>query len=147
MSYRQKQSVHVRARLITEEKTREAGRTINRDLAVRAGGQGPGERPVRASQISDFYSLLDGLPKLDLVAIRVRYPCEFPISFVVFTLINRHALRLEMRKSFRHAFYAVVNPTRSWLIRDVLISGHNRPRYRSLDLRIFKIPIFKRCVD
>src|SRR5437868_258866 len=105
------------------------------------------QQPVRASQISDLYSLLDGLPKLDLVAIRVSYPSEFPIPFVVFTLINRHALRPEMRKSFRHAFYAVVNPTRSWLIRDVLISGHNRPRYRSLDLGIFNIPIFKRCID
>src|SRR5262245_10718154 len=84
--------------------------------------------------------------KFDLVAIRVRYPCEFPI-FVVFSLINRHALRLEMRKSFRHAFYAVVNLTRSWLIRDVFISGNNRPRYRSLDLRIFNIPIIKRCID
>lgn len=29
--------------------------------------------------------------KFDLVAIRVRYPCEFPI-FAVFSLINRHAL-------------------------------------------------------
>src|SRR5208337_4201051 len=37
--------------------------------------------------------------------------------------------------------------TGAWLVFDVLIGGHNRPGYRSLDLRIFKIPIFERCID
>ena len=91
---------------------------------MRAGNKG-GDY---AENMVDLKRRLGRLPKFDLVAIRVRDPCEFPKSLVVFSLINRHALRLEMRKSFRHALYAVVNPTRSWLIRDVLISRHNRPR-------------------
>ena len=56
-------------------------------------------------------------------------------------------LLLRWLRTSRHVLHRVINLARSRLIFDVLISGHNRPRYRSLDLRVCKIPIFERCID
>src|ERR1700693_5783107 len=100
-----------------------------------------------ASQTRDYHSLLGWLPKLDRIAIWIFKPRKGPHRGIFLGLFDYHAFTLKMAEDFSHVFHCVINLTRSRLILDVLISGHNRPGYRSLDLRIFQIPILKRCIN
>ena len=91
--------------------------------------------------------LLGWFPKLDRIAIRIFKPRKDPHGGIFLGLFDCHAFALQMAEDFFHVFHRVINLARSWLILDVLIRGHNRPRYRSLDLRVCKIPVFERCID
>src|SRR5580704_10948955 len=93
---------------------------------------------VGASRIRDFYSLFGWLPKLDRIAIWIFKPGKGPHGGIFLGLFDYHAFTLKMAEGFSHILHCVINLTRSWLIFDVLISRHNRPRDRSLDLRVCK---------
>jgi hypothetical protein len=95
----------------------------------------------------EFLFTLGWLPKLDLIAIWISNPRKVPVGRIFRGLFDRHALTLEMAEHISHVLHSIINLTGSRLILDVLIRGHNRPRNRSLDLRVFKIPTFKRCID
>ena len=99
------------------------------------------------SQIRDIYSLFGWFPKLDRIAIWIFKPRKDSHGGIFLGLFDYHAFTLKMAEGFSHVLHCVINLTRSRLIFDVLIGGHNRPRYRSLDLRVCKIPIFERCLD
>ena len=87
--------------------------------------------------------LLGWFPKLDRIAIRIFKPRKDPHGGIFLGLFDCHAFALQMAEDFFHVFHRVINLARSWLILDVLIRGHNRPRYRSLDLRVCEISILE----
>src|SRR5215469_17093155 len=99
------------------------------------------------SQIRSFYSLLGWLPKLDLVTVWIFDPRKAPVARILLSLFDGHAFTLEVGEYLSYILHPIINLSGSRLILDVLIRGHNRPRQGSLDLWIFKIPRFKRCVD
>src|SRR5262249_44765749 len=67
--------------------------------------------------------------------------------FAVFSLIDRHALRPEMRKSFRHAFYAVVDLAGARLIVNIVLGRQDGPRCRSFERGIGEIPVSKGFIN
>src|SRR5450755_5094091 len=113
---------------------------------MRAGEQGPGGRPLGLHKLG-FLFTLGWLPKLDLIAIWIFKPRKDPHGGIFLGLFDYHAFTLKMAEDFSHVLHRVIDLTRSWLILDVLIRGHDRPRYRSLNLGVCKIPIFERCID
>jgi len=130
--------------------SREESRQVNCFAAAQPGNAG--ERAgawsgLGASRIRDFHSLFRWLPKLDRIAIWIFKPREDPHGGIFLGLFDYHAFTLKMAEDFSHVLHCVINLTRSRLILDVLIRVHNRPSYRSLDLRVCKIPIFERCID
>lgn len=68
------------------------------------------------------------LPKLDLIPIWISDPRKVPVRGVLRGLFDGHALALKMVENFFQVLHAVIDLTRSRLICDVLIGGHNRPR-------------------
>src|ERR1039458_2549168 len=75
-----------------------------------------------------FLYTLSWLPKLDLIAIWIFDPRKVPVAGILLGLFDLNALGFKMAEDFFHALHSIVNLTRSWLIPDVLIRGHNRPR-------------------
>src|SRR6266850_6631321 len=130
--------------------SREESRQVNCFAVAKPGNAGGRARAwsgLGASQIRDFYSLFGWLPKLDRIAIWIFKPRKGPHGGIFLGLFDYHAFTLKMAEDFSHVLHCVIDLTRSWLIFNVLITGHNRPRYRSLDLRVRKISIFERCID
>ena len=86
---------------------------------------GPTRKPLFLTR--DFYAL-GWLPKLDLIAIWIFDPRKVPVVGIFRGLFDCYAFTLKMVEDFFHALDSVINLTRSWLMLDVLIRGHNRPR-------------------
>jgi hypothetical protein len=76
---------------------------------------------------SSWFSPRRRLPKLDLIPIWISDPRKVPVRGVLRGLFDGLALALKMVENLFQVLHAVIDLTRSRLIFDVLIGGHNRP--------------------